>query len=65
MSILIDDLVNVYKPGNCCYRRYNDRKYIAKDVEFCGWRTIKQHIVDSFRVLIGKSRAYHYKEDEE
>lgn len=30
MSILIDDLVNLYKPGNCSYTRVGIRKYIAK-----------------------------------
>lgn len=63
MSILIDDLVNLCKPGNCSYRRVGIRKYIAKPRLYIGLSTIIKRIKDSIRVLIGKSQAYHYWED--
>lgn len=65
MSILIDDLVKVYSHGNCTYRRSGNKKYIAKTLEFYGFHTIKNRIKDAIRILLGKSKAYHYKEDEE
>ena len=65
MSILIDDLIGVYGPsGGCGYRRVDNKRYIAKDCEFYGIQTIILRIKDAFRILIGKSRAYHYWEDE-
>lgn len=63
MSILIDELVNLYKPGNCTYRRVNGTKYIAKEIIIVNLSTIIHRLKDAFRVLIGKSRAYHYHED--
>ena len=63
MSILIDELVNLYKPGNCTYRRVNGTKYIAKEIITVNLSTIIYRLKDAFRVLIGKSRAYHYYED--
>lgn len=63
MSILIDELVNLYKPGNCTYRRVNGTKYIAKEIITVNLSTIIHRLKDAFRVLIGKSRAYHYYED--
>lgn len=65
MSILIDELVGVYSPaGTPGYRRVKDKMYIAKDCDFYGLTTIIHRIKDAYRVLIGKSRAYHYWEDE-
>lgn len=65
MSILIDDLVRVYSPsGTPGYRRVKNKMYIAKDIDFYELSTILYRIKDAWRVLIGKSRAYHYWEDE-
>ena len=64
MSILVDDLVNVYKPGNCTYRRVEDTRYIAKECQCMDFSTIIRRVKDAYRILIGKSRAYHYWEDE-
>jgi hypothetical protein len=43
--------------GNCGW-------YIAKPTPFYGMCEIVSRIKDAYRVLIGKSLAYHYKEDE-
>ena len=64
MSILIDDLVSVFRPGNCTYRRVGTLKYIAKPCSFYGLSTLIRRIKDAYRILIGKSCAYHYWEDE-
>ena len=64
MSTLIDDLVNVYKPGNCTYRRVEDTRYIAKEYQCMDLSTIIRRFKDTFRILVGKSKAYHYWEDE-
>lgn len=65
MSILIDELLGVYSPaGTPGYRRVNDKYYIAKECDYYGLSTVIKRIKDAFRVLTGKSRAYHYWEDE-
>ena len=65
MSILIDDLLGVYSPsGTPGYRRVKDKMYIAKPCDFYGLQTIILRIKDAWRILIGKSHAYHYWEDE-
>ena len=64
LSTLIDDLVNVYKPGNCTYRRVEDTRYIAKEYQCMDLSTIIRRFKDTFRILVGKSKAYHYWEDE-
>lgn len=65
MSILIDELLGVYSPaGTPTYRRVKDKMYIAKPCDYYGLYTIILRIKDAFRVLIGKSKAYHYWEDE-
>lgn len=65
MSILIDELLGVYSPaGTPGYRRVKDKMYIAKPCDFYGVCTLLLRIKDAFRVLIGKSKAYHYWEDE-
>lgn len=64
MSILIDELVRVYSPaGTPSYRKIENRQYIVKPSNFYGFSTILRRIRDSFRVLFGKSFAYHYYED--
>lgn len=64
MSILVDDLLQVYSPaGTPCYRRVGDKQYIAKPCDFYGFSTLVRRVKDSFRVLFGKSFAYHYYED--
>ena len=58
MSTLIDNLIGFCRINN----KFNDSWYIAKPYE--GFY-LKQRLVDAWRILVGKSRAYHYKEDEE
>ena len=60
MSILIDDLMS-YTTVN---QEINGSWYIAKPYDLQGFAGLKQRIKDAYRVLIGKSRAYHFKEDE-
>lgn len=57
MSILIDDLLN--QTGVA--QQFGNYWYIAKPYE--GFY-LKQRIKDAWRVLTGKSRAYHYMEDQ-
>ncbi len=65
MSILVDELVGVYSPsGTPGYRRVDNKMYIAKPYDYYGLSTIIRRVKDAFRVLIGKSHAYHYWEDE-
>ena len=65
MSILVDDLVRVYSPAaSPGYRRVRNGYKIAKDCNYYGLYGLIQRIKDAYRVLIGKSRAYHYWEDE-
>ena len=63
MSILIDDLIQEIDDTKA-YRRIDHTYRIAKPCEFYGLYTIMKRIRDAFRVLIGKSQAYHYYEDE-
>lgn len=59
MSELIDELV---KHDYRSQRHFNgDGWYLTKSIRYFSW----SNIVDAWRVLIGKSRAYHYKEDED
>lgn len=71
MSILLD---KIFK--ECSNNvEINGRWYIAKDTDFYlnilniftpfGFSILLNRIKDAYRVLIGKSRAFHYKEDEE
>jgi hypothetical protein len=65
VSILIDDLVRVYSStASPVYRRVGNVYKIAKDCDYYGLCGFIQRIKDAYRVLIGKSRAYHYYEDE-
>lgn len=57
MSDLIDDLM-ILQTQN---QEINGRWYIAKPYDL---RSFKQRLKDAYRVLIGKSQAYHFKEDE-
>ena len=59
MSDLIDDLVKL----RTCNQEFNGQWYIAKPCEFFGFSTIIKRIRDAWRVLTGKSRAYHFYED--
>ena len=58
MSIIIDRLVQMESEPKACYDGY---WYAAKPMEIF---SIKERIKDAWRVLVGKSRAYHYKADE-
>lgn len=60
MSILIDDLIG-YVTVN---QEIDGKWYIAKCYDLQGLAGLKHRIKDAYRVLIGKSRAYHFKEDE-
>ncbi len=60
MSDLIDNLIDL----RTCNQEFNGYWYIAKPYEFFGWATLRRRIKDAWRVLIGKSRAYHFHEDE-
>lgn len=69
MGILIDDLIKQHRESNTHIRIGFDL-YQAKpyDLQICSIPTFfevtKQRIKDAFKVLTGKSRAYHYFEDE-
>ena len=63
MSILIDKLIQENK-NNSNYVKFGDIWYIAKPLEAKTLCVFAKRIKDAFRVLIGKSKAYHYKEDE-
>ncbi len=58
MSILIDNLFrSSVQEFN---QNINGKWYIAKSIDYFQFSRIK----DAIRILTGKSRAYHYKEDE-
>ena len=61
MSVLIDVMVrNSHKfPAK---EEYNGRWYVAKPLEIF---SVVGRLRDAWRVLIGRSRAYHYKRDME
>ena len=58
MSILIDNLIINFKN---CNQQFNNEWYIAKPF---GLQSFRHRLKDAYRVLIGKSYAYHFKEDE-
>jgi hypothetical protein len=62
MSVLIDDLVKSIILNT--KRQIGGRYYIAKPLSFYGLCEIKKRIKDAYSILIGKSRAYHFKQDE-
>ena len=57
MSILIDNLIGFATTN----QNINGQWYIAKPYHL---KSLKLRFKDAFRVLIGKSQAYHFKEDE-
>ena len=61
MSILIDELLELRTQN----QEINGKWYIAKPID-CnfGIATKIHRLKDAYRVLTGKSRAYHFKEDE-
>ena len=61
MSILIDDLIGYAT----VHQEFDGRWYIAKTYDLLGFLGLMHRIKDAYRVLIGKSRAYHFKEDED
>lgn len=65
MSTLIDSLViSSNNPNLMVHQEICGLYYIAKPCQLQGLPGIIPRIKDAYRVLIGKSRAYHYKEDE-
>jgi hypothetical protein len=56
MSILVDKLFK--EVGN--WKQLDGQWYIAKDMR--NWSF--NNVIDAVRVFTGKSRAYHFKEDE-
>jgi hypothetical protein len=64
MSILIEDLIEQSK-GVKTYSKDCNKWYIAKYLPLYGFFGFVSRLRDAYRVLIDKSRAYHYKEDEE
>ena len=61
MSTLIDDLLE----ERTINQRRGEYWYIAKPYRLFGWSGFIQRLKDAWRVLTDKSRAFHYKEDEE
>ena len=61
MSILLDDLLEANHVDDGIYYR-NHGWYIAKPLFYSG---LVDRLKDAYRVLVGKSQAYHYLEDEE
>ena len=59
MSTLIDNLIDL----RTCNQEFNGARYIAKPYEFFGFATFIRRLKDAWRVLTGKSRAYHFYED--
>lgn len=71
MSILIDDLVRY---GSSTHTEIGDRWYMAKCIDYhltifniftpFGFNVLSNKVKDAYKVLTGKARAYHFKEDE-
>lgn len=61
-NILIDELIK--SVNSELLVDINNRWYIAKDIEFFSISTIFGRFKSAYLVLIGRSRAYHYKCDE-
>lgn len=64
MSILIDELI---KSGGIVDQNFDEgsgKWYRAKPYGYFGLKGLLLRVKDAWRVLIGKSRAYHYHEDE-
>jgi hypothetical protein len=73
MSILIDDLIrketghtsetyitaNTYKSDT-----KKSKYYLAKPLTILNWQEKIKRLIGAYRVLIGKSFAVHYKEEE-
>lgn len=57
MSKLIDNLMFLALQN----QKIEGRWYIAKPYDLSSF---KQRLIDAYRVLVGKSQAYHFKEDE-
>ena len=57
MSTLIDNLLYLSTQN----QEINGKWYIAKPYDISSF---KERLKDAYRVLIGKSQAYHFKEDE-
>lgn len=69
MSKLIDDLIQETKQNNA-HIEYEFGYFTAKpyDLQICSiptfFEVMQNRINDAIRILMGKSRAYHYMEDE-
>lgn len=65
MSTRIDNLINSYINNPVTSQSKNDGKwYVAKPLSYGGIREYKNRIKDAWRILQGKSQAYHYEVDE-
>ena len=64
MSILIDDLVKNGGMNSQNYDKDSGKWYRAKPYGYFGIKGLVIRVKDAWRVLVGKSRAYHYHEDE-
>lgn len=60
MSILIDELVKLTN----CNKQYFEGWYVAKPYESTGFLAFLRRARDAWRVLTGRSRAYHFYQDE-
>jgi hypothetical protein len=63
MSILIDELLK--DECNPTLTQIDSKFYVAKPIPFYSIYTFIDRIKDGFRVMVGKSFAVHYKEDEQ
>lgn len=63
MSILIDDLLK-RASTNTMEQAKDSMWYIAKPMPYCSFKGKIRLIKDGLRVMMGKSFAVHFKEDE-
>lgn len=63
MSILIDEMIEGEMNG-AQTQHIDGRWYVSKGLRLFTYKTIFRRIKDAYRVLVGKSIAVHYKEDE-
>lgn len=61
MSILIDKFIEISKNRAV---EIDKKWYIAKPISYFSYIELPGKIKDAYRVLVGKSIAVHYKEDE-
>jgi len=65
VSKLIEDLYEeIYNSEGITECQFDDGWFIAKPCREFGFLAFLKRLKDAWRVLIDKSRAYHFKEDE-